>query len=134
MYDEGYHGDGDDDPPQPVVEPRKADLACQVYGSASLEYRPSDTAKRKGQESDPMAERASRKVLDKVSLWLAGELVSVPGDDEEILHILPYRFAVDSPKWCHRVQEERECVETNIPKLLIVIPVALFQRGNLREL
>jgi len=44
-----------------------------------------------------MSERSSRKCLDRVSLWLSSEFVSVPRDDEKVLRVYPDDLSIVPP-------------------------------------
>ena len=81
-----------------------------------------------------MAQRAAGKLLDGVSLGLAGELIAVPGNDEEVLYVLADDFPVVPPEGSNSIQKECECVQPNVPELLVSVPVGLFQSDNLGNL
>ena len=81
-----------------------------------------------------MTERSSRQMFNVVSFRFASELVPVPRNNEEILYILSDAFTVRPPEWRDGVEEERECVHTYLPKLLVVVTIVLFESGDLGQL
>ncbi len=91
-----------------------------------MEERDRDAEEGEEEEADPVAERTSRKALDWISFGLAGEFVTVPGDDEEVLHVFADDLAVVAPKRRDGVEQKRERVQPEVPELLIVIAVVLF--------
>ena len=69
-----------------------------------------------------------------LSLSLAGELIAIPRNDEEVLYVLADDLPVVPPEGSNSIQKECECVEPNVPELLVLIPIILFQGGDLRKL
>lgn len=81
-----------------------------------------------------MAKRATRELFNRVSFRLASKFVTVQRNDEEILDILADDLAVVSPEGRDGIEDKREGVQTNIPKLLITVSNVLIQGGDLRKL
>jgi hypothetical protein len=79
------------------------------------------------QKAEPMAERPLRQACDEVSLWLSRELVAIPRDDQEVLNVNSNRLAVAPPKRSDRVQQEGQRVHTDVPELLVPVPILLFE-------
>ena len=73
-------------------------------------------------------------MLDEVSFGLASELIPVPRDDEEILHVLSYYFPIVPPERGNGVQQEGQCIQTNVPELLELVSIILFEGRNLGQL
>jgi hypothetical protein len=81
-----------------------------------------------------MSEGSPRKCLDRVPLWLSGEFVSVPRDDEKVLRVYPDDLPIVPPERRNGIQEDRERVHAEFPKLLIPVLVSLFQSDDFRKL
>lgn len=81
-----------------------------------------------------MSEGSPRKRLDRVSLWPSGEFVSVPGDDEKVLRVHPNHLSVVPPERRDGIQQDRERVHAEFPKLLIPVLVSLLQSDDFRKL
>ena len=86
------------------------------------------------QKTKPMTERPSRQAHDRISLRLARELIAVPRDNQEVLNVNANRLAVAPPERSDRIQHEGQHVHTDIPELLVPIPVLLFEGGYQRQL
>ena len=104
LYYEEHHVNGKGGPPKSrMLYPRDVDLARKVDRRTSLQHCPGSKNERKRDEADPVAKRASREVLNAVSLGLAREFVPVPGDNEEVLYIFSNDLAVVPPEWGHGI-------------------------------
>jgi hypothetical protein len=79
-----------------------------------------------------MLDGSLRKFLDRVSLWLSGEFVSVPRDDEKVLRVYPDDLSIVPPERRNGVQEDRKRIHAEFPKLLIPVLVSLFQSDDFR--
>lgn len=79
-----------------------------------------------------MLDGSLRKFLDRVSLWLSGEFVSVPRDDEKVLCVYPDDLSIVPPERRNGVQEDRKRIHAEFPKLLIPVLVSLFQSDDFR--
>jgi len=80
-----------------------------------------------------MSEGSPRKCLDRVSLWLSCEFVSVPRDDEKVLRVYPNDLSIVPPERRNGIQENRKCIHAEFPKLLIPVLVSLFQSNDFRK-
>lgn len=81
-----------------------------------------------------MPERTLGQGSDRVSPLLSREFVAVPRDDEKVLYILADDFTVIPPDWSDGVEKQGQCIETDVPELLVLVPVALLKRDDLRNL
>ena len=75
-----------------------------------------------------------RERLDGVPIWLSCELVSIPWDNEEVLHVLANDLAIVAPERSDGVQQQSKGIKTDIPQLLIVIAVIFLESDDLRQL
>ena len=62
-----------------------------------------------------MSNRTRGESFDRIPLGLASELVPIPRDDEEVLNVLSYDFAVVAPERCHGIEQESEGIEAELP-------------------
>ena len=108
-----------------MVDPRQVDIDRQRPGGAHLLNGDGEAEEREKEETGPMAQRAAGKLLDGVSLGLAGELVAVPGNDEEVLYVLTDDLPVVPPEGSNSIQKECECVQPDVPELWVLIPIVL---------
>lgn len=69
-------------------------------------------------------------MADRVSFRFAGEFVAIEGDDQKLLQVISDDLAIRSPEGCDSVQEKRERVHAKLPKLLVLVFVALFQSND----
>lgn len=81
-----------------------------------------------------MAEGTFRDADNRVPLWFPSELIAVEGNDEKILHVFSYGFPICAPEWSDSVQNDSQRVQAELPQLLILILVTLFQGNDLRKL
>jgi len=86
------------------------------------------------QETEPMSKRPPRQASDGISLQLSRKLVTIPRDDQKVLNVNADRLAVAPPKRRDRVQQEGQRVHTDVPELLVPIPVLLFEGGYQQQL
>lgn len=117
-----------------MAYPREIDVHRQRPRSAHLKNSDGKTEKGKEGQANPVAKRATRELFNRVSFRLASKFVTVQRNDEEILDILADDLAVVSPEGRDGIEDKREGVQTNIPKLLITVSNVLIQGGDLRKL
>ena len=115
-----------------MADPWEIDVECQRPGSACLKNSDRKTEKGEEGQATPVAKRAARELLDGVSFRLASEFVPVQGNDEEVLNVLADDLAIVPPEWRNGIEDKCEGIQTNIPKLLIMISNIFIQGGDLR--
>lgn len=83
-------------PHQPAVGGRRHSCAGLQQGDHHRHHG-------KSKEAHPMTRGPLRKTLNRISFRLASELITVQGDNEEILHVVPDCLSVIPPKGCDSV-------------------------------
>jgi len=71
--------------------------------------------------------------LDWISFGFASELVSIKWYYEEIPNIFSNRFTVRSPKRRNCVQKKCKSIHSYLPKVLVLVLIALFQSNDVGE-
>ena len=117
-----------------MCDPGEVDVDRRGHCSAELEQSEPTTREPEEEEPEPVPHRAPREMSDWVALCLSRELVTVPRNDEEVLYVLADDLPVVPPEGSNSIQKECECVQPDVPELLVLIPIVLFQGGNLRKL
>lgn len=73
-----------------------------------------------GDESEPV-EEASPRECDRIPMIFAREVVSVNGDDKEIMKLVPDRSTEGLHERCYGCKNERDSCLANFPQLILLV-------------